>query len=156
MFLFDANVAGRDWPGLEKHVQDLLGRHDAELEYAERWPDRKLAYEVKGCRKGTYYLTYFRAAPDEITGLHRDCELSDRVLRVIVLLDDANEEFCDERKRRDAEAEAKKAEAKTAEAKTAEDSAPAAPTPVAAAAPAEAAPPAAEAPAVTPEPETPA
>ena len=29
--------------------------------YSERWPDRKLAYEVKGCRKGTYFLPYFTA-----------------------------------------------------------------------------------------------
>ena len=66
MFLFDANVAGRDWPGLEKHVQDLLGRHDAELEYAERWPDRKLAYEVQydGMGSSIVHVDFTRVSRD--------------------------------------------------------------------------------------------
>ena len=146
MFLFDANLAGRDWPGLEKHVLDLLGRHDAELEHAERWPDRKLSYEVKGCRKGTHYLTYFRAPPTEITGLHRDCELSDRVLRVLILQDEALEELCDGRRRREEEAMQKSEAAEAAKAEAA--AAPAAPAPAPAAAPAAAAP--APAPAAAP------
>lgn len=104
MFLFDSNLATKDWPGLERHVQDLLQRNSAELVYSERWPDRKLSYEIKGCKKGTYYLTYFNAPPDAVRGLRRDCQLSERVLRVFVLYDDGFVEEC--AKRRDREAAA--------------------------------------------------
>ena len=85
LFLFDANLAAKDWPGLEKHVEDLLQKNEADLVYSERWPDRKLAYEVKGCRKGTYFLTYFNAPGPAITTLNTDLQLSERVLSLIVL-----------------------------------------------------------------------
>jgi len=101
MFLFDSNLATKDWPGLERHVQDLLERNSAELVHSERWPDRKLCYEVKGCKKGTYYLTYFKAPPEAVQGLRRDCQLSERVLRVLVLYDEALVEECEKRLRRE-------------------------------------------------------
>ncbi|MGQ9590006.1 MAG: 30S ribosomal protein S6 [Planctomycetota bacterium] len=101
MFLFDANLASRDWPGLENHVQDLLAKHDAELVYSERWPDRKLAYEIRGCKKGTYYLTYFRAPPGAIPGLRRDSELSERILRLLVLYDEELPNDCEKRIRKE-------------------------------------------------------
>jgi ribosomal protein S6 len=101
MFLFDSNLATKDWPGLERHVQDLLQRNSAELVYAERWPDRKLCYEIRGCKKGTYYLVYFKASPQAITGLKRDSELSERVLRLLVLYDEELANDCQKRLNRE-------------------------------------------------------
>ena len=106
MFLFDANLAGRDWPGLERHVEDLMRRNSATLEFTERWPDRKLAYEIKGCKKGTYYLTYFHAPSASIAGLERDCQLSEKVLRLLVTRDDGLEEELERRRSRQVEANA--------------------------------------------------
>jgi len=101
MFLLDSNLAGRDWPGLETHVNDLLAKNGATVVYAERWPDRKLAYEIKTCKKGTYYLVYFNAPPQAITGLARDCELSERILRILVLYDKELVEDCNKRIRKE-------------------------------------------------------
>src|SRR4029453_1356095 len=91
MFLFDSNLAAKDWPGLERHVQDLLQKNSAELVYSERWPDRKLAYEIRGMKKGTYYLTYFRAPTTAIQGIKRDTELSERVVRVLIINEESLE-----------------------------------------------------------------
>ncbi len=117
MFVFDANYAGKDWPGLEQHVNDLVQRHEGQLVHSERWPDRKLAYEMKGCKKGTYYLTYFNAPTTAIQGLQRDCELSDRVLRAMFLYEDELAEDCAKLKARE---EAKAVEAEAAAAAKAE------------------------------------
>jgi small subunit ribosomal protein S6 len=100
MFLFDANVASRDWPGLERHVGDMLEKHGAKLVYSERWPDRKLAYELRGVKKGTYYLTYFEGPTTAIVGLQRDCQLSDRVLRLMVIQDEGIREELERRRAR--------------------------------------------------------
>ena len=97
MFLFDSNLAAKDWPGLERHVQDVLEKNSAELVYSERWPDRKLCYEIKGAKKGTYYLTYFRAPPGAIQGISRDTELSERILRILVLHDEGLVADCEKR-----------------------------------------------------------
>ena len=117
MFVFDANHAGKDWPGLEQHVNDLVQRHEGQMVHSERWPDRKLAYEMKGCKKGTYYLTYFNAPTTAIQGLQRDCELSDRVLRAMFLYEDELAADCKKLKARE---EAKAVEAEAAAAAKAE------------------------------------
>jgi small subunit ribosomal protein S6 len=115
LFLFDANLAAKDWPGLEKHIDDLLTKNEAKMVYSERWPDRKLAYEVKGCRKGTYLLTYFNAPGPAITALHRDVQLSERVLRLMVLQNEYIEEVLETHKTRQAERDAARAEKAAAE-----------------------------------------
>ena len=120
LFLFDANLAAKDWPGLEKHIGDLLTKNEAEMVYSERWPDRKLAYEVQGCRKGTYFLTYFNAPGPAITALHRDVQLSERVLRLMVLQNEYIEEVLETHKTRQAEREAAREE-KAAAAAAASD-----------------------------------
>lgn len=99
MFLFDSNLAAKDWPGLERHVHDLLQKNSAELVYSERWPDRKLCYEIKGAKKGTYYLIYFKAPPKAIQGLTRDCQLSERILRILFLYDEELGKDCEKRQR---------------------------------------------------------
>jgi small subunit ribosomal protein S6 len=91
-FLFDANLSSRDSTAIEKFTEELFRRNSVEVVYTERWPDRKLSYEIKGCKKGTYYLTYFRAPPGAIRGIERDCQLSDKVLRLLIHGDDGIEE----------------------------------------------------------------
>jgi small subunit ribosomal protein S6 len=101
MFLFDSNLAMKDWPGLEKHVHEILQKNQAELVYSERWPDRKLCYDIKGAKKGTYYLTYFRAPPNAVKGVQHDSELSERILRLLVLYDRELQKDCDQRVNRE-------------------------------------------------------
>jgi ribosomal protein S6 len=101
MFLLDSALASKDWASLEKHVEDILTRHGAETLHTERWPDRRLAYEVKGCRKGTYYLTYFNAPKNAISEMLHDVELSERILRVLFISEEGLEEEMERRKRRE-------------------------------------------------------
>ncbi|MGE3165268.1 MAG: 30S ribosomal protein S6 [Planctomycetota bacterium] len=98
LFLLDANETARDWPAMESHLKGLLTKHQASIEYAERWPDQRLAYDVKGCRKGTYYLTYFRADTQSLAQLRRDSELSERILRCLFVHEDWLETEMNKRK----------------------------------------------------------
>jgi small subunit ribosomal protein S6 len=84
LFLLDSNEAAKGWSELEGHITGLLDKHEARVEHAERWPDQRLATEVQGVKKGTYFLTFFRAPAEGIVGLRRDVELSDRILRFLV------------------------------------------------------------------------
>ena len=103
MFLFDSNLGSKDWAGLEKHVQDILKRHGADTVYSEKWPDRRLAYDVKGCKKGTYYLAYFNAPGTAIPEIHRDIELSERILRAMFVQEQGIEEEMERRKNKEIE-----------------------------------------------------
>jgi len=98
MFLLDPADAARNWDDLKGHVLDLISKHGGEVLYTERWQDRKLAYEIKGRRKGTYLLTYFQAEGEAVADIRRDAQLSDRILRVLILRNDRALAEIEERK----------------------------------------------------------
>ena len=84
MFVMDSGVAS-DWQLVEGEIQRLTDRAEAELLCCRRWDERRLAYDIGGHKRGCYVLTYFRADPSRITGLERDAQLSENVLRMLVL-----------------------------------------------------------------------
>lgn len=80
MFLFD-NAAVHEWAGMEAEVRRLCDRVGATLVACVKFDERKLAYEIKGRKRGTYVLAYFDAPPTKITEMERDATLSEVLLR---------------------------------------------------------------------------
>ena len=85
MFIISDTVASSDWDAAVKHVEDLLKKRGAEILKSEKWEDRKFAYKLKGHKRGAYLLIYFNAPEDSITPIKRDFELSDNVLRTLIV-----------------------------------------------------------------------
>jgi ribosomal protein S6 len=85
MFLLDPADAANDWENLRQHVVQMIERLGGEILYSERWPDRKLAYDIKGRRKGTYFLVYMKLDGTQVAPLRREAQLSDRIIRALVL-----------------------------------------------------------------------
>ena len=85
MFIISDTVAGADWEAAVKHVEDLLKNRGAEILKSEKWEDRKFAYKLKGHKRGAYLLVYFNAPTDSISLIKRDFELSDNVLRTLIV-----------------------------------------------------------------------
>ncbi len=83
MFLFDPTFAA-DEEKVRGEIERILGRAEAKVTFLEKWDERRLAYEIQGRRRGTYYLVYFDCAGDKITGIERDARLSETVLRILV------------------------------------------------------------------------
>jgi len=67
------------------HVQEVLSRAEAELLALARWDERRLAYDIKGNKRGLYILAYFLAPTDRLADLERDCNLSERILRAMII-----------------------------------------------------------------------
>jgi small subunit ribosomal protein S6 len=84
LFLFPHSISSNLQSAVD-HVKDLLGRIDAELISIQKWDERRMAYEIKGNKRGVYILTYFRAETDKLTVLDRACSLSEQLLRSLVL-----------------------------------------------------------------------
>ena len=84
MFLFDT-AATHDWAAIEEEVRRLCGRIGAELLVCVKFDERKLAYEIARRKRGTYVLAYLDAPPERIGDLERDIELSEVILRGLVL-----------------------------------------------------------------------
>jgi len=76
-----ANAYARNPAGVAKAVEDLVGSIDGEILASRLWNEQKLAYPIKGNRKGAYWLTYFRADASGMTKFNRGCQLNDSILR---------------------------------------------------------------------------
>src|SRR5437763_17204765 len=81
MFLLDTNKVAGDVPAAAKQLHTLLERNQAEILASRPWDERRLAYPVKGHKKGLYYLTYFRSEGKNLINIERDLTLLEPVLR---------------------------------------------------------------------------
>jgi len=87
MFLVDSALAA-DWDGTVASIKDILQRSDVEIVSIEKWDERKLAYEINGKSRGTYILCYFRAEGGSIRDIERTVQLSEQIMRVLILCAD--------------------------------------------------------------------
>ena len=85
MFLLDTNKVAGDVPAAAEQVKQILERNHAEILANRPWDERRLAYPIKGHKKGLYYLTYFKAEGKELKNIDHDLHLSELVLRHLVL-----------------------------------------------------------------------
>ena len=88
MFLVDSALANGNWDATVESVQTILSRAEAEVISLKKWDDRRLCYPVGKVVRGTYILTYFNADPSKITGIERDVQISEDILRVLILKGD--------------------------------------------------------------------
>jgi len=85
MFLVDSGDAAA-WNDLAKHLANILTRSGAEIIGITRWDERKLAYTVARRKRGTYVLGFFVLQKGAaVVEIERDCRLSEKVLRCIIL-----------------------------------------------------------------------
>lgn len=85
MFLIDSVQAASDWDETEGLIKTILERAAAQIISIRKWDERKLAYDIDGKSRGTYILCYFNAPADKITQIERDVQLSEKIMRVLIL-----------------------------------------------------------------------
>lgn len=89
MFIFDSNRYARDQAGVSGQIAELVQKFGGQILANRLWEERRLAYPIKGQRRGTYWLTYFRLDSGRLVEFNRQCELSESILRSLVLKIDA-------------------------------------------------------------------
>ena len=85
MFLLDNAATTADFEGTAAGVDQLLTRSGATIVQKENWDERKLAYEIRGHKRATYYLVYFRAPTDAVAKIRVDAALSEKIIRCLIL-----------------------------------------------------------------------
>ena len=85
MFLVDSTEAGADWDGVMAAIKRVLERVKAEIVSMKKWDERRLAYEIRGKARGTYILCYFRADGRKVQEIERAVQLSEQIMRVLIL-----------------------------------------------------------------------
>jgi small subunit ribosomal protein S6 len=85
LLIFDSGKYARDPAGVSGQFAKFVGDVGGEVLVSRIWEERKLAYPIRGQRKGTYWLVYFKADPEKIGSLERECQLSEGILRSLIL-----------------------------------------------------------------------
>ena len=89
MFLVDPNKYAEDPESVEGEVKSLVEKHGGQIEQFERWDERKLAYEIKGHKRGVYLLTHFQMPGAGVDAMRRETRIIDTIIRQMVIrLDD--------------------------------------------------------------------
>ena len=88
LFLVDSAEAAADWQGIQDAISNALAKGGAEIVSLKKWDERKLAYDVEGKSRGTYLLSYFNSETDKITTIERAVQLSEKIIRVMILRTD--------------------------------------------------------------------
>lgn len=84
MFLLSQAVAA-DFSGAINHLREIIARGHGTILAMKKWDERRLAYEIKGQKRGVYILMYFTAPGPDVAHIERDCNLSEKVLRAMIL-----------------------------------------------------------------------
>jgi small subunit ribosomal protein S6 len=85
MFLLDPNKVSGEVSAAAQQLHTVLERHHAEMLASRQWDERRLAYPIRGHKKGLYYLTYFRTEGKNLVGIEQDFALNELVLRSLTL-----------------------------------------------------------------------
>lgn len=88
MFLVDSGEAAADWQGTIGVIETVLSRSEAEAVTLKKWDERRLTYDINKKNRGTYILTYFDCDPLKISAIERDVQLSEKIMRVMILRTD--------------------------------------------------------------------
>jgi small subunit ribosomal protein S6 len=85
MFILDSNRYARDAAGVVSLIPSTVEQLGGKVLASRLWEERRLAYPIKGHRKGTYWLTYFKLDGNQVTNLERQFQLNENVVRSLFL-----------------------------------------------------------------------
>jgi small subunit ribosomal protein S6 len=70
--------------GARAQLHTLLEKYGAEILASRPWDDRRLAYPIKGHKKGQYYLIFFKCDSLKMSEMEHDFRLNELILRHLV------------------------------------------------------------------------
>lgn len=85
MFLVNQQAAAGDLAAAIEHVQQILNRAGAEIVVLHKWDERKLAFPIKSQKRGLYIYALFNVEGVQLANIERDCNLSELVMREMLL-----------------------------------------------------------------------
>ncbi|HYE01918.1 MAG TPA: 30S ribosomal protein S6 [Phycisphaerales bacterium] len=84
MFLLGQAQAA-DLGGAVAHIREVLGKAGATIVAMRKWDERRLAFEIQKQKRGVYILVYFTCNARNLAQIERSFNLSERVLRHLII-----------------------------------------------------------------------
>jgi small subunit ribosomal protein S6 len=88
MFVVDNARAKENLQGVMDGLKEMLARAGGEVVNMGKWDERRLTFQIKRQRRGTYILCHWNGPPGAPPKLERACRLSESVLRILTIVDE--------------------------------------------------------------------
>jgi len=85
LFIFDSDLYAREADEVSSQVASIVEQFGGEVLLSRLWNEQKLEYPIKGHRRGTYWLAYFRINPASVKDLNRQFQLSGSIIRFLIV-----------------------------------------------------------------------
>ncbi|MGL6193640.1 MAG: 30S ribosomal protein S6 [Thermoguttaceae bacterium] len=85
LFILDSDLYARNPEDVSGQIDKFIAQCDGEVLVSRLWEERKLAYPIKGHKRGTYWLTYFRLDAAKVKEINRQFQISDGIIRFLFL-----------------------------------------------------------------------
>jgi small subunit ribosomal protein S6 len=85
LFLLDSTKTSGNIDTAKGLLHANLEKYGAEVLASRPWDDRRLAYPIKGHKKGQYYLIFFKCDSLKMTEMEHDFRLSELILRHLLI-----------------------------------------------------------------------
>lgn len=85
LFIIRPSLSDEDTISLFEKMKGVVEKNGATLMKAENWGRKKLAYEIKRERKGTFAYLYFKGPGQVIGELERSYRLEDSIIKFLTV-----------------------------------------------------------------------
>ena len=85
MFLLDNDVVRAGYTEAKAYVTSMVEKHEGKVCSSRRWDERRLSYPIRKKNRATFLLTYCEFPKSAIQDLRRDLDLSETIMRYMIL-----------------------------------------------------------------------
>lgn len=85
LFILDPEAYARSPEEVSGQIAKTIESFGGTVRVSRLWEERKLAYDIKGRRRGTYWLTYFRLDTAQVAELNNQFQINNSILRFLLL-----------------------------------------------------------------------
>ena len=136
MFILKPTLTQEETTAKIDFFKSVLTNNGASIEATIDMGIRNLAYEIKKCKRGYYFVIYFKAPPTLVAELERNYRINEEVIRFIVinyknkteqknwgiLVDKANGKYVEPKRKKKADSAESNADSSESNADSAESS----------------------------------
>lgn len=88
MWLVDANTGREDYAKVIAGLKEIVEKGGGTWINAEKWDERRLAYQIKKRKRGLYIINHFSAPTEAVAKIDRQARITDLVLRHMITIDE--------------------------------------------------------------------
>lgn len=85
IFIVKTSVSEEELAALVAKVRGVIEKHSGEVLKVENWGKKKLAYEVRKEKKGTYVFYRFRGPGSVVSELERQYRVEDAIIKFLTV-----------------------------------------------------------------------